>query len=176
MQQETHNNKRGFGAPCICNKESRFLPPWIPPRSERIDERDCKSFSYDQFDTGKDTNKKHLRFLYCTRTVLLCHLRRHSFLLAERRSRVNELLGILFLLTTLYIFSFTFFLWICCLLRLREKRVNATYYHSSYVSINNSYERAKKYTNYFLVVTCSLAAFSKAFCFFNSFSLACKKL
>ena len=35
VQKETHNNKWGFGALCICNKEPRFLPPCIPPRSAK---------------------------------------------------------------------------------------------------------------------------------------------
>ena len=42
VQKETHNSKWGFGALRIRNKEPRFLPPRIPPRSESIDEKSTK--------------------------------------------------------------------------------------------------------------------------------------
>ena len=121
VQKETHNNKWGFGALCICNKEPRFLPPCIPPRSAKSLMKIVQKFQLWSIPYRKRLKEKqHIRFLNCSRTVLLCHLTRQPFLLAKRCLRVTKLLRNLFLPSTLYHFLFTLFLIIWCLLRLKQ--------------------------------------------------------
>ena len=71
VQKETHDNKWGFGALRICNKEPRFLPPCIPPRSASLNDKYNKIFNCDQFHTVKG-KKKNNTYDFSTALGLYC--------------------------------------------------------------------------------------------------------